>query len=65
VLSGKKIDEFKRVLESRIADTEHAFTDAEQEIRALSARQADDLIKLLLNTIDRLFRSKRLPDGRA
>jgi DnaK suppressor protein len=41
LVSTKKIEHFKQVLEARIAETEHAIEDAEQEIRANSARHAD------------------------
>jgi RNA polymerase-binding transcription factor len=38
---AKKIEQFKRVLEGRIAETERAIANAEQDIRATSARHAD------------------------
>lgn len=38
---AKKAEHFKRLLESRIAETERTITTSEQEIRAISARQAD------------------------
>jgi DnaK suppressor protein len=41
VLSAKKIEQFKGVLESRIAEAERVIVDAEREIRANSARHAD------------------------
>jgi DnaK suppressor protein len=37
----KKSEHFKALLEARIAQTERAITNSEQEIRATSARQAD------------------------
>ena len=37
----KKTEHFKRLLEARIAETEHTIADAEQEIRAIFARQPD------------------------
>jgi DnaK suppressor protein len=39
--SAKKIDHFRRVLETRIAEVERAIAAAEQETRATSARHAD------------------------
>jgi DnaK suppressor protein len=41
LLSSKKTEHFKQLLESRIADAEHAISNAEQEARASSARHAD------------------------
>jgi RNA polymerase-binding transcription factor len=41
LLSSTKLQHFKRLLESRIADAQRAISAAEQEIRAASARQAD------------------------
>jgi len=39
--SVKKLEHFKSLLQSRIAVTERTIAEAEQEIRAISARQAD------------------------
>ena len=39
--TAKKIEQFKRMLESRMAETERIIADAEWEIRATSARHAD------------------------
>ncbi len=36
-----KFDAFKRLLETRIAETERTIANSEQEIRASSARQSD------------------------
>jgi len=41
LVSETKLASFKRVLEARIAETERAIADAEQETRATSARHAD------------------------
>jgi RNA polymerase-binding transcription factor len=41
MLPAKKFEQFKRLLEARVAETERTIADAEQEIRASSARQAD------------------------
>ena len=38
---AKKTEHFKRLLETRIAETERTIANSEQEIRAISARQAD------------------------
>ncbi len=38
---AKKTEHFKRLLEARIAETERTLVNSEQEIRAISARQAD------------------------
>lgn len=39
--AAKKAEYFKRLLETRISDTERTIANSEQEIRASSARQAD------------------------
>lgn len=39
--TGKKMEHFKQVLEARAAEAERAIANAEQELRAISARQAD------------------------
>lgn len=39
--TAKKIEQLKSMLETRIAETQRAVADAEQEMRAISARQAD------------------------
>jgi DnaK suppressor protein len=41
MLSGKKIEEFRTVLESRTAESQRVLANAEQETRASSATQAD------------------------
>jgi DnaK suppressor protein len=41
MLSGKKIEEFKTLLERRIAESQRVLASAEQETRASSARHAD------------------------
>jgi DnaK suppressor protein len=41
LLSGKKLQQFKETLEADIAQMEHVLANAEQEMRANSARQAD------------------------
>jgi DnaK suppressor protein len=38
----KETEHFKRLLESRILETERTIANSEQEIRAISARQADN-----------------------
>lgn len=38
---AKKTEHFKRLLEDRILETERTIASAEQEIRTISARQAD------------------------
>lgn len=38
---AKKTEQFKRLLEARIAETERTIANSEQEIHAMSARQAD------------------------
>jgi DnaK suppressor protein len=38
---SKKTEHFKRLLEGRLAETERTITNSEQEIRAISPRQAD------------------------
>jgi RNA polymerase-binding transcription factor len=39
--ASKQIEQFKQLLQSRIAETERTIVDAEHEMRAISARQAD------------------------
>ena len=41
MLSGKKIEEFRTVLESRIAESQRVLASAEEENRANAARHAD------------------------
>jgi DnaK suppressor protein len=38
---SKQLEQFKRLLQSRIAETERSIANAEHEMRAISARQAD------------------------
>ena len=38
---AKKTEHFKRLLEIRIAETERTIANSEQEMRTISARQAD------------------------
>jgi len=54
VLSGKKAEHFKQLLETRIAELNRVLATAEQETRAsAAARHADPLIRLPLSTKDR------------
>jgi DnaK suppressor protein len=41
VLSAKKIEHFRQLLETRIAESERILANAEEEVRANSARHAD------------------------
>jgi DnaK suppressor protein len=41
LLSSTKLEHFRRLLETRVAEAQRAISAAEQEIRATSARQAD------------------------
>jgi DnaK suppressor protein len=41
MLSGNKIEEFRTLLESRIAESRRVLASAEEEIRANAARHAD------------------------
>jgi RNA polymerase-binding transcription factor len=41
VAPAKKSEGFKRLLEARIAETQRTIANSEQEIRAISAREAD------------------------
>jgi DnaK suppressor protein len=41
VPAAEKTEHFKRLLETRIVETERTIANSEQEIRAISARQAD------------------------
>jgi len=41
VPAAKKTEHFKLLLETRIGETERTISDSEQEMRAISARQAD------------------------
>jgi DnaK suppressor protein len=41
VLSAKKTEHFRQLLETRIAESERILANAEQEVRANSARHAD------------------------
>jgi hypothetical protein len=41
VLSAKKTEHFRQLLETRIAESERILANAEQEVRAGSARHAD------------------------
>jgi DnaK suppressor protein len=41
VLSSKKVEEFRTLLESRVAESQRILLSAEQETRASSARHAD------------------------
>jgi len=53
VLSGKKAEHFKQLLETRIAELNRVLATAEQETRASAARHADPAeIRLPLSTKD-------------
>jgi DnaK suppressor protein len=41
VPAAEKAERFKRLLEARIVETERTIANSEQEIRAISTRQAD------------------------
>jgi DnaK suppressor protein len=41
MLSGRKIEEFKTLLESRVTESQRVLASAEQEVRESSARHAD------------------------
>ena len=41
MLSAKKTEHFRQLLETRIAESERILANAEQEVRASSARHAD------------------------
>ena len=42
MLAAKKTEHFKLLLEARIVEAERTIANSEQEIRAISARQADN-----------------------
>ncbi len=54
MLSGKKAEHFKQLLETRSAELNRVLATAEQETRASAARHADPAeIRLPLSTKDR------------